>query len=120
MKCGDRHEGGRPHRDERKNRATSGLWTRLRFEGFEADGSHALRACFNIVPTDDRPFRATVELSPRTGQVYGVHASDGPAFDGGTTGDRDVDLRLGEAARDELARARAAAFVLRFDQRRGQ
>jgi len=89
---------------------------RVRFEGMDADSRYGLRATFAVaLDGDGRECCATIRLD-RAGRVLELHVSEGADFDGHTTGDRDLDARIAGAAREELARARAAATVARFDR----
>ena len=92
------------------------MTARVRFERMDVADSYGLRATFAVmVGGDGRECCATVRLG-RAGRFLELHVSEGADFDGPTTGDLDLDARIVEAAEEELARARAAATVARFDR----
>jgi hypothetical protein len=100
-----------------KSSAQSGaVAPRIRFTGFERGELGCLRAVFRVVVADDPPFSATVHLDRRSGIALGLHCSAAAEYDGPTTGDPDLDVRLVETAQDELARARAVLFVSKLDR----
>ena len=90
----------------------------IRFRGLASEHSE-LRASFEITIGDtEPPFDAHVVLHGRFGNFTRLHVSDGPTFDDCTTGSTELDNEVVERAREEVARARAAALIVSLERGR--